>query len=369
MSDVEHHVEVVWDHLSEPRMAPYVDKVGGDRRNALAVYEWSTRTAAAAFEDVGHLEVLLRNALDRCLRDHFAETARGIPWFLMPVPGGDLIPEAIEPVRVRLRAQSKRTPASRETRDQIVAGLTFGFWAGLLGTKYEQLWRDCLHKAFPHSSGRRKQVSIALDGVHKFRNRLAHHDSMLNVDIPFEIQRIFELAGYIDPKVAAWLQERSQTMQVYRERPVRIEDTVVVAARHAWPLYKQCQAYVCQAGRFFRVVERIAFYTEKQVQTAVPAIVHRRDQVEWTAQETARLQASGDRHDRKIASIIEASRSAGWEEGRYQVFLLTRKGDARHRELPSVLPHQQEGRGRAFTQGQRYTSLHSLETAQATNDL
>ena len=135
MSDVEHHVEVVWDHLSEPRMAPYVDKVGGDRRNALAVYEWSTRTAAAAFEDVGHLEVLLRNALDRCLRDHFTETARGIPWFLMPVPGGDLIPETIEPVRVRLCAQSKRTPASRETRDQIVAGLTFGFWAGLLGTK------------------------------------------------------------------------------------------------------------------------------------------------------------------------------------------------------------------------------------------
>src|SRR5699024_6062774 len=127
MSDVEHHVEVVWDHLSEPRMAPYVDKVGGDRRNALAVYEWSTRTAAAAFEDVGHLEVLLRNDLERFLRDHFTETARCIRWILMPVAGGYLIPELIVPVLVRLCAQSKRTPASRETRDQIVTGLTFGF--------------------------------------------------------------------------------------------------------------------------------------------------------------------------------------------------------------------------------------------------
>lgn len=61
---------VVWDMLSEPRMAPYLEAAGGDKGNALRLYEWSARTSSAAFEVVGHQ--------DQC----------GIPWFLMPTPGG-----------------------------------------------------------------------------------------------------------------------------------------------------------------------------------------------------------------------------------------------------------------------------------------
>ncbi len=350
-------------------MAPYLDMAGGDRHAALSVYEWSGHMAAAAFEDVGHLEVLLRNTLDRCLREHYREDTSGIPWFLMPVPGGEYVGEAVGFVRQRLRGNTTRFPAPRETRDQIVAGLTFGFWSGLVGARYEQLWRECLHRAFPHSSGQRKEVSVALDGVHKFRNRLAHHDSMLNIDVPFEVQRIFETTEYIDPRVAAWLRNRSQAMQVYRQRPVNIEDTVVVAASDAWPLYQDCHAYVCQAGRFFRDVERVAFYSDKEIKAVVPAILHRRDQVEWTPKAIARLSASSDRDDRKIATVIQASRGRGWNEGRYQVFLLTRDGDVRHRKLRTALPHERTGRGTAFTQGQRYTSLHSLQTAETTTDL
>ncbi|WP_223838769.1 hypothetical protein [Nocardiopsis deserti] len=369
MPGVDDDVDLVWSRLSKPRMAPYLDRTGGDRRAALAVYEWSGHTAAAAFEDVGHLEVLLRNTLDRCLRDHYREDTSGIPWFLMPVPGGEYVGEAVGFVRQRLRGNTTRFPAPRETRDQIVAGLTFGFWSGLVGARYEQLWRDCLHRAFPHSSGQRKQVSVALDGVHKFRNRLAHHDSMLNVDIPFEIRRIFEAAGYIDPRVAAWLRRRSRAMRVYRQRPVDTEDTVVVAADDAWPLYQECHAYVCRAGRFFRDVERIAFHSDGEVRAAVPAIVHRRDQVEWTPGSAAQLLASPDGDDRRIAEVIRASRALGWQEGRYQVFLLSRDGDSRHRELSADLPDERAGDGAVLTRDQRYTSLHFLQAAETTADL
>jgi hypothetical protein len=205
--------------------------------------------------------------------------------------------------------------------------------------------------------------------VHKFRNRLAHHDSMLNVDVPFEIRRVFEAAGYIDPRVAAWLRRRSRALRVYRQRPVDTEDTVVVTADDAWPLYRECHAYVCRAGRFFRDVERIAFHTDGEVKAAVPAIVHRRDQVEWTPGAAARLLASPDGDDRRIAEVIRASRALGWQEGRYQVFLLTRDGDARHRELPAGLPHERTGDGAAFTRNQRYTSLRFLQAAETTADL
>ncbi|SFA83298.1 hypothetical protein SAMN05216266_101715 [Amycolatopsis marina] len=341
-------------------MAPYLRDAGGDKSKALELYEWSARTSCMAFEVVGHLEVLLRNALDRCLRQHFREEQRGIPWFLLPTPGGEYVAEAVDSVRQRLR------PLGKESRHQVIAGLSFGFWSGLLGSRYEELWRDCLRKAFPNSSGRRKDVSVALERVRKFRNRLAHHDSMINVDVPFEIRQIIEIASYIDTNAAAWLERCSGVMDVYGRRPVCIEDTVVVAARDAWPQYEQCRAYVCQAGRAFRSVDRMAFYAGREIKLDLPAVLHRRDNVEWTSEEAERLRTSGDRYDRKIAEVID---KAPRVDGRCQVFLLTGPGHPKHRQLSACLPHDVFGRGSAFVQRQRYVSLHSLEVATTTAEL
>ncbi|WP_026360497.1 hypothetical protein [Amycolatopsis nigrescens] len=362
MLPVEVDEYVVWDMLSEPRMAPYLDDAAGNKGAALGLYEWSARTSSAAFEVVGHLEVLLRNAIDRCLRQHFREDQCGIPWFLLPTPGGEHVADAVAAVRERLRPQRK------ETRHQIIAGLSFGFWSGLLGTRYEELWRDCLHQVFPNSSGKRKQVAVAVERVRKFRNRLAHHDSTINVDVLFEIRQIFELAAYIDVNAARWLERCSEVMALYALRPVTVADTVVVPAKNAWPLYEACNAYLCQPGRAFRPIERVAFYADREVKFEIPAVLHRRDNVEWTPEEATRLRTSDDRFDRKIAEVIDASVTT-WADGRYQVFLLTGPGHPDHRRLGAVLPHLGTGRGSAFVQRQRYVSLHSLETAATTADL
>jgi hypothetical protein len=187
-----------------------------------------------------------------------------------------------------------------------------------------------------------------MERVRKFRNRLAHHDSMINVDVPFEIRQIIELASYIDTDAAKWLERRSEAMAVYGQRPVAVEDTVIVAAR---------------------TVERIAFYADREIKRDIPKVLHRRDNVEWTKEEADRLRVSADRFDRKIAQVIDEARSTNWTDGLYQVFLLTRPGDPTHRQLSACLPHGGNGRGSAFTQRQRYVSLHSLELAASTEDL
>ncbi|WP_245372944.1 hypothetical protein [Crossiella equi] len=317
--------------LSEPRMTPYLS-MAGDRATALKLYEWSARTSAAAFELVGHVEVLLRNALDACLREHFDEDRRGIPWFLLPLPGGEDAAQAIAVVRERLRQEN------REYRHQVIAGLSFGFWTGLLGPKYEELWRAGLRHAFPGSDGTRKQVVAAAERVRKFRNRLAHHDSVIKVDIPFQERSVLELAGYISPDAATWLRHSTSVMEIYAQRPVAVADTVVVPGKEAWSFYGKHRAYVCQAGRAFRPVERMAFYADREVKPELPAVVHRRDDVEWSDREVGKLRASGDRADRKIATLIEAT-AGTMSQGRYQVFLLTRYGDSRHRRLAGPIPH------------------------------
>jgi len=349
--------------LPAPRLAPYVKAASGDPSVALSLYEWSSRMASAAFEDVGHLEVLFRETLDRALQAHYRESDVGIPWFLLPTPGGAQVVAAIDIVRARLRAQG------RETRDQIVAGLSFGFWSGIVGPKYDDLWRRAIHRAFPKGNGTRKQISTAIEHVRKLRNRLAHHDSMANVDIPFEIRRVYDLAGFIHPDAKSWLETFSRAMDVYAQRPAPAQDTVVVPARDAWPFYEEHKAYVCQPGRSFRPVERIAFYADQEIKPDVPRISHRRDDVEWTEAAASRLEGSDNRDDRKIATIIQKTLADGWTEGSRQVFLLSRRGDASHRALVSALPHETGGRGSAFVQRQRYVSLHALEIAQSTRDL
>jgi hypothetical protein len=349
--------------LSTHRFRPYLDRSDGDPEKALELYRWSAQVAAAAFETVAHLEVMMRNAIDAALRDHHDEGACCIPWFLLRPPMNDETMASVDTVRGRLRPQGK------ETRHQIIAGLSFGFWSGMLGRRYEDLWRVALRHAFPGSSGARKQVAVAVEAVRKFRNKLAHHDSMLNVDVPFEVRRVMQVAEFVSHDAAAWLRSVDRSGEVYRSRPHSPIDTVVVPARDAWPFYQEHHAYVCQPGRWFQPVDRIAFYADREIKVAVPRILHRRDDVAWTDHEAATLAGSQDRWDRKISAVITASRQCGWQGGAYQVFILTRNGDPEHRNLAQPLNHQTGGRGSAFVQRQRYVSLFALETSKSTADL
>lgn len=49
--------------LSVERLRPYRVATGRDLDGAIALYQWNTAAAGAFFEDLGHLEVVLRNAL------------------------------------------------------------------------------------------------------------------------------------------------------------------------------------------------------------------------------------------------------------------------------------------------------------------
>jgi hypothetical protein len=192
---------------------------------------------------------------------------------------------------------------------------------------------------------------------------------MLKVDIPFEMRRVLEVAQFISPDAAIRLGKIDRSSEVYKLRPHSPVDTVVVAARYAWPFYEKQYAYICQAARSFRPVDRISFYADHEIKADIPRILDRRDNVPWTDHQISVLENSPDRMDRKVAAVIKESRNAGWNDGIYQVFLLTRPGDPSHRSLVSPVRHHSSDAGSAFVRGQRYVSLHALEIARATSEL
>ncbi len=365
-------LDVLVPLLTEKRLAPYVRESDGDIGRALELYEWSSAIAAASMEVVSYVEVMLRNAVDRELASYAEEGDRRIPWFMIPSVTGtshDAISKDVEKTRGRLRGLNAR----RDTRDQIIAGLSFGFWTELFGSRHEELWRAALRHALPGTpNGQRKNVTAKLERLRPFRNRLAHHDSLLAQDILFHLEEMLTLAEWMSPEARRWLERRERITELYKERPVSPSDTLVVPATDAWELYEANAVYVCPAGRNFRPTSYLAFYADKEIKPQVAKILYHRDNVEWSQSESARLSAlTGDAHknDRKIGSAIAASRSLGWTEGRYQIFLLSSVGHPKHIQLKGAIPHLQKGRGSAFVQRHRYVSHHTLQSATDTSDV
>jgi hypothetical protein len=145
-------------------------------------------------------------------------------------------------------------------------------------------------------------------------------------------------------------------------------DTVVVAAGAAWDYYRRHSAYVCQPGRSFRPVERIAFYRRKRIEPRFPVILDRLDFVPFTRAHADDLRGTGLPHDAHLAQVILESLSEGSRRDGdlHEVFLLSGPEDPRTVAIGSPIPHHGSG---AWTMGQRYTSSSRLSSARTTDDL
>ncbi|WP_342318705.1 hypothetical protein [Corynebacterium mayonis] len=93
----------------------------------------------------------------------------------------------------------------------------------------------------------------------------------------------------------------------------------------------------------------------------VPRIKKRLENVVWTEAEAQKLKQSADRDEKKLGEIIEESRSLGWTEGKYQVFLLTRPEEKSHITLEAALKNSRAGKNSAYVRKQRYASSHRLQ--------
>lgn len=211
--------------LSSERLRPYRTEVGGDLQRALQLYEWNAAISAAFFELLGHFEVVLRNSLHDQLRIWHAAKGRGGQWYddpahLLDQRGGADI------------AKVRRTLADNsqvETPGKVVAELGFGFWRFLLDKRYQAtLWAPCLQHAFPYLSPRRlKMVSTPVASLHWLRNRIAHHEPVhrvsrgdqRSVSLADGHSAVLQVAGFMDPGIAAWLSVLSRVPTMLASRP------------------------------------------------------------------------------------------------------------------------------------------------------
>ncbi len=195
--------------LSSDRFSTYVHLANGDKQYAINLYLKNMNFSESLFSILHVVEVVLRNKI----HNHF-KSKEGEFWYQS---NNDFLQESEQmALRETLKDCSKRNQLKS---GDIIAGLRFGFWTALFGRKYEELWRHELRCIFQTDNRplMRKQISVMLQDLRKLRNRIAHHECILKMNLLEQYKNSVQLISWLSPVMASWIQENNRFKGLIKE--------------------------------------------------------------------------------------------------------------------------------------------------------
>ncbi len=242
-------------HVSSQRLATYLRATFDDEQKALDLYVWGRKLSAAYFHDISVLEVALRNSLDAALAKKYGDNWFRLSSSLFDARSYRQITDGWD----RLPAKFRGTQATDgKIRGRLIASCMFGTWVAMLDVggatgvdgpcnraEHDAVWtREVLLDALPGANkeaGEERQrldrawVHEQMREVHILRNRIAHHESLVNGypipgtnDASSTPVRRTATAGYsfcmrlarmLDRDLAQFLQTTSQVPAVLSQDP------------------------------------------------------------------------------------------------------------------------------------------------------
>lgn len=227
--------------LGAARLRTYASVTGGDLARAGDLYLWATQLAGALHAQLSFVEIAVRNAIDTRLGELALLDGSLSDW---TTEGAT--PEAVYTLlrRQLADARSRASVAAAErgtrhqrsgegaTHDDVVAQLMFGAWVKLIrpvsrtesAGRQQRLWRDTLRHAFPNAPGDdagRIAIGKQLETLRRLRNRVAHHDNLLEVDVRHRMNGMLSVLATIDDEYPSLAASKSTLRRLAREDPRR----------------------------------------------------------------------------------------------------------------------------------------------------
>ncbi|WP_157931422.1 Abi family protein [Mycobacteroides abscessus] len=228
--------------IGSERFKPYLVESGGHHKHGLALYRWNAEVSAAFLEMLSVVEVLVRNHVDEHLARWCRDNGGVYEWVLHP----DLMPEPLDKLfkSVVSNAYDKACKAKDErdarpahprngadiTCGDVLSQVTFGQWHGLFPSDEQEqidpvtngyrqrVWDEVLKNAF--------ELNVTGDQIHwllyrlsYFRNRVAHHECVLNGDLRNRYDDVFALLMMVDPAVHIWATSQQKISSVLKQKP------------------------------------------------------------------------------------------------------------------------------------------------------
>ncbi len=189
------------DSFSAERLRTYLRLASGSHSDAMSMYARNVALASAFYGPLQTLEVALRNAVNNILTD-----SHGDFWF----DDSTLLKKnELKSGKRAIQGAGKHLTAGR-----VVAELNFGFWVALFAKGYEaRLWRTNLHRLFEPQPNRH-ELHGQLDRLRTLRNRVAHHEPILQRDLQTDYDRIIWILQMLSPTTAVWTAHHSRVPEV-----------------------------------------------------------------------------------------------------------------------------------------------------------
>ena len=131
----------------------------------------------------------------------------------------------------RLRPKTHPRRLAAVTHDDVVSHFMFGTWVYLIKPRVRNqpnsvnsCGTKCLSDAFPHADPSdlgREKLGDQLDRVRKLRNRVAHHENLLSVDIRRRLRDMLGILALIDPKLPDLAMQSNRVRTLVRADPRR----------------------------------------------------------------------------------------------------------------------------------------------------
>lgn len=188
---------------------------GGDAAFALELYGWNIQISEAFFPALGAAEVCLRNTISERLIQEYG------PRWWVNTRFHLLIGSKGKGIVLRTRNRLSRTGVV--TSGRMIAELSFGFWVQMLRPEnVAALWTP-LHTSFTDlpPAVTYDQFYARCVEISKLRNRIFHHEPIIERDVMREYGAILELVKWISLNKSEWIKKYSRVAVVARTKPRR----------------------------------------------------------------------------------------------------------------------------------------------------
>lgn len=179
--------------LSHARLSNYRSFFGAtDDAQALALYQWNDELSAALFRTISLVEIVLRNQFHKAFSLRYgAAGGHGSRDWYAHVALSTLSQNKIKDITHYKQGQQFLPRVPAPSPDDVISGLTFGFWPHLLDLTKDVLhqpidWGPIILEVLPGHRQRlvtqwakpkhRDVLFARLDLCNELRNRIAHHE-------------------------------------------------------------------------------------------------------------------------------------------------------------------------------------------------
>jgi len=188
------------DQIAPERFARYLTWCQGDQGIAHKLYARNVALAEAFYTPLHTLEIVLRNQVDQAMRQAYGNTWHDNPAVLGPY------------LQVKVNDAHRRLDplGPSKTRGHVVAEMSFGFWTAMFNRHQHHLWKH-LKPVFKAAKGlQRRDVSGKLDDIRGLRNRVAHYEPIVQLDLMALYKEIDTLTGWLFHDAATWTARHSR---------------------------------------------------------------------------------------------------------------------------------------------------------------